>query len=250
MAVKQEQFYGRRGNSYGPNPSPFDYHVDEHLYLGTLNGTLILGPVEGNCELPTGRHVVCWNPSSEEVSLREGNIHDSSHLSDFGIHLDKPLAQKGSGSRWHTRLSEEEPELALEVKVGDEEVQSWFNAQPGNHHLIIFRKMAKLLNLPIPESPELAAELARRREEITKRLSGLEQEAAELQLEIDCIYGARERGVYSPDDDAFWISLGSRDNLKKIIGQIKWSLAIALELDMGNDVLVQRISKKYEVVGA
>lgn len=251
MIVKEENFHGCTG--FGYEPKDRDYVLDEHLYLGVLKvGTLVLNPADEECELPTDNHVQCWDAWRENTELVEGNL--ASHwLRDFGLNLDKPLKRRNPVARF-----QKEPDLELELKIGDTEVKAWFEEQRG-HHLVVFQKAAQLLGRPMLESPELAAELQQRREAVAKRLTELVKERDQLKQKIARIFGAVKGGVYSSDgvsvtvceteDDARVISMGPRQRLKEVESEIKRQLKVAFELGMAEVQLlsIQQLCQEYEV---
>jgi len=147
-------------------------------------------------------------------------------------------------------------DLELEMKIGDVEVEAWFEKQ-GGHYLVIFQKASRLLGRKIRRrSPQLVAELQRRREAVVKRLTELVRERDQLKCKIARIFEAVKSGLYSPDgvsvtvceteDDARVISMGPRQKLKEVEGEIKRQLKIALELDMTND-LIRNLCQEYEI---
>lgn len=251
MIVKEESFYGCTG--FGYEPKNKDYVLDEHLYLGVIKeGALALNPADEKCELLTGNHVRCWNAWRESVELIEGNL--TSHWRhDFGFNLNKPLKRRNPIARF-----QKEAELELEVKVGDTEVKDWFEKRRG-HHLVVFQKASRLLGRQTEESPQLAAELQRRREAVAKRLTELVKERDQLKQKIARVFGAVKGGVYSSggvgvavcetEDDARVIS-GPLQKLKEEVeSEIKRQLKIALELGMTDVQLfsIQQLCQEYEV---
>lgn len=252
VIVKEENFHGCAGFGYEPRDS--DYVVDEFFYLGVLkDGSLILNPADEKCEIPTDNHIRSWDAWGECSELVEGNI-PSHRFKNLGLNLNKPLKPRNPLARFQN-----EPDLMLEVMVGDAEVKAWFEKRPVKRSLIAFQKMAKLLGRPIVESPELAMELQKRRETVANRLIELVLERDQLKQKIARIFGAVKGGVYSPDgvgvtvcedeDDARVISMGPKQKLKEVEGEIKRQLKIALELDMADAQLfsVEQLCKEYEV---
>ncbi len=252
MIVKEENFHVCTGFGYEPKDS--DYILDERLSLGVLKDcALALNHTDGKCKLPTGNYARCWDAWRENAELVEGGLA-SDWLRDFGLNLNKPLKRRNPMARF-----QEEIDLELEVKIGDVEVKTWFEKQRGKHYLMIFRKMAQLLGRPVVESPELAAELQRRREVVAKRLAELVPERDKLKQKISRIFGAVKGGVYSPDgmsitvceteDDARVISMGPRQKLKEVESEIKKQLKIALELGVADIQLlsIKQLCGEYEV---
>lgn len=251
MIVKEENFHGCTG--FGYKPKDRDYVLDEHFYLGVLKvGTLVLNPADEKCELPTDNNVRCWDVQGENATLVEVNLA-SSWFRDFGLNLDKPLRRRNPMARF-----QKEPDLELELKIGDIEVKAWFEKQRG-HHLVVFHKAAQLLGRPMLESPELAAELQQRRKTVAKWLTELVKECDQLKQKIARIFGAVNGGIYSSDgvsvtvceteDDACVISMGPRQRLKEVEGEIKRQLKVALELGMVDVQLpsIQQLCQEYEV---
>ena len=250
MIVKEENFHGCTG--FGYKPKDEDYVLDEDLYLGILtDGTLILNPADNKCEIPVGgKHVRCrdaWR--NEKVELVERNII-SNWFHDFGLSLNKPIKRRNPMARFREGL-----DLELEMKIGDVEVEAWFEKQ-GGHYLVIFQKASRLLGRKIKRSPQLAVELQRRYEAGAKRLAELIEERNQLKEKIARIFEAVKSGLYSPDgvsvtvceteDDARVISMGPRQRLKEVEGEIKRQLKIALELDMTND-FIRNLCQQYEI---
>ncbi|GEM_PF-2866676 len=257
MIVKRESFHGCSGLGYEPKPE--DYELDEHIYLGVLkHGSLVLNPADNKCEFLTSNYARCWDPWRENTELVDGNL--ASHWSnDFGFNLNKPLNRRNPIARF--RMRGDDPDLELEVKIGDSEVKAWFEKQRGKYYLMIFQKMAQLLGRPIAEPPELLAELQRRREVVAKQLTEIVKKRDQLKRRIASIFESIRHGVYSPDgigitpceteDDARVISMGPRQKLKKVEDEIKRELKIALELGMANDQLIsisiQQLCQEYEI---
>lgn len=251
MIAKEENFHGCTG--FGYEPKDRDYVLDEHLYLGVLkDGSLVLNPADDKCELLTGNHVRCWDVWRENVELVEGNL--ASHWRyDFGLNLNKQLKCRNPMARF-----QKEVDLELEVKIGDVEVKAWFEKQRG-HHLVVFQKASRLLGRQTEESPRLAVELQRRREDVAKQLTGLVEKRDQLKLEIAHIFEAVNDGVYSSDgvgitvceteDDACVISMGPRQRLKEVESEIKRQLKVALELGMADVQLlsIQQLCQEYGV---
>lgn len=257
MVVKRESFHGCGGMGYSPTPE--DYTLDEHIYLGVLkHGSLVLNPSDNKCEFQTGNYARCRDPWQENTDLVDGNIAPY-WLPDFGYKLNKPLQRINPIARF--RMRGDDPDLELEVKIGDPEVKAWFEKKRAKYYLMIFQKMAQLLGRPIAEPPELLAELQRRREVVTKQLTETIQKRDQLKRRIASIFEAIRHGVYSSDgisitaceteDDARVISMGPRQQLKKVEDKIKYQLKIALELGMANDQLIsisiQQLCQEYEV---
>jgi len=251
MITKEENFYGCTG--FGYKPKDRDYVLDERLSLGILtDGKLVLSPADDKCELPVGgKHVQCWNAWCEKVGLVEENIiSDWRH--DFGLSLNKQLERKSPVARL-----QKEPDLDLEMKMGDDEVKAWFEKK-GGCYLVVFQKASRLLGREIEESPQLAAELQRRRKAVAKRLVELVGERSRLKQKIARIFGA-VGGLYSPDGvsvaiceteyDARIISMGPRQRLKEVENEIKKQLKIALELNMGSDQFIQELCQQYQIRG-
>ena len=212
MITKEENFHGCTG--FGYEPKARDFVLDEHLYLGVLRGgALVLNPADGECELPTGNHIRCWGVWRGSVGLVEGNI-TSGWGQDFGHNLNKQFKRRNPSFQ-------QEQDLKLEVKIGDVEVETWFEKR-GGHHLVVFQKASRLLGREIEESPQLAAELRRRREAVAKRLKELVQERDQ--------------------------SMGSRRK-QGIESEIKRLLGVALELGMADAQLlsIQQLCQEYEV---
>ena len=145
VVVKNETFHGCTGFDYIPKPQ--DYVLEENLYLGVLKGNSIVTDIsQGECGFPTANYARCWDPFHKETDLVRENL-STSWLRDLGSSLNKPLECKSPLAK-----SREEPDFELEVKIGDKEVGAWFKKQCGAHYLVIFRKMAQILDYPIPES--------------------------------------------------------------------------------------------------
>ncbi len=251
MIAKEENFHGCAGLGYRPKDE--DYVLDEHFYLGILkDGALVLNLADDKCELPTGNHVRCWDSWRENVKLAEGNLN-SGWPHDFGLNLNKQLKRRNPMACF-----QKEPDLVLEMKIGDAEVKEWFEKRPG-HHLVVLQKASRLLGRATEESPQLAEELQRRRDTVAKRLTELVKERDQLKQKIARIFGAVKRGVYSSDgvgvtvceteDDARVISMGPRQKLREVESEIKRQLKVALELGMADVQLlsIQQLCQEYEV---
>ncbi len=145
VVVKNETFHGCTGFGYIPKPQ--DYVLEENLYLGVLKGNSIIMDIsQGECGFPTANYARCWDPYHKETDIVVKNL-DTGWFRDLGLSLNKPLECKDPQAKLR-----EEPDFELEVKIGDKEVGAWFNKQRGAHYLVVFQKMAQILDRPIPES--------------------------------------------------------------------------------------------------
>lgn len=145
VVVKNETFHGCTGFGYIPKPQ--DYVLEENLYLGVLKGdSIVIDISHGECGFPTANYARCWDPCRKEMDLVGENLN-TDWFRDLGLNLNKPLECKGPQAKLR-----EEPDFELEVKIGDEEVGAWFKKQRGAHYLVVFQKMAQILDRPIPES--------------------------------------------------------------------------------------------------
>ncbi len=110
--------------------------VSKYIGLGILKGDSLIIIDNWKCEFPTENYVECSDIFRyKKFELEEKNLAPPWYR-DLALDLNRPLEE----------INYFKPLIALEIKIGDEEVKKWFTE---NGLLSVFKKMAQLLNRPI-----------------------------------------------------------------------------------------------------
>lgn len=144
VTIKQKSFY--------PLTNPLDDWLrkiskgyTEDIYLGVLKGSsLIFDVAAKKCEIPLACYVErCNIVLDPKTSYVEGNIIFSQPVGILATRsLDLFLVQTLSYKR--RSLIVDEPFLMVEVRVGNDEIESWFLENEPRHH-VAFLKAAEFL---------------------------------------------------------------------------------------------------------
>lgn len=197
---------------------PRDTHlfIDTTLYLGTICGQELTSDKAGRIFLPTSASVKCqlniWTPEPA-VELVKGKLTFPALArlaSELGVPLSEPAIRY--------RRSSEGPDLKLDLRIGDQEVNDWFEKEDQGRHLLLFNQMARLLGRPIPPFPALTEAISRRAEEIVRELCSLISKRYQLK---------RDKG-----------SARRLEELGKAIDQ---QAAAARELGLEDKVIIKRV---------
>jgi len=198
------------------------------------SGSLVIDATKDICEFPTDNFISCFDIRSENpmLSLDSGNLTTCIGRNDLWFLLNKPLEIR---DRFTAEMAEltNKPVLYLEIKFGDKEVSDWFDE---NKQTLLFQRMAKLFGRQLPETPEMIAELRKRRKSVIARLVPLVRERDEIRQKLDAIKSRLE------DDERIIASMRPQERLDEVENQIKKELALAVELGMSEELLISPVS--------
>lgn len=140
VVARHEAFHGCLG--FGREPIPEEYTLDTHIVLGVIKEPgFLIDSKSGDCKFTTQKYA-SYSSHSRNASILEKDIDASMFLVyDFGLFMNKSLECKNP----FNRLNSFKYLWALEVKVGDEEVNVWFQEQR-NRYDKVFQEMIRLLN--------------------------------------------------------------------------------------------------------
>ena len=241
------------------------YYLKEEVILGILDGKKLVFNLKDHpqCQLPTSKYAHPWIQGKIEATA--GNIKDScaggcfywsiSQLNaparartQYGKHIEMPM----ENIYWDPdSAAKDTPNLQLEIKVGDVEVDAWFIAHKRRGQT--YEKLQKALGRIAIETPENK----KRQKQTLTALARLTGERMRIVGNLQDVFLHMHRQYESSDEHGIWLPREQHpweaalkdylQELTKVELQIASEVKEALELDLGHIESIKKLAKQYEV---